>query len=302
MDECNGYLLVVTDVTLIRVFVLDIVAMASRDNWQLGKNVIGSLRPALPVGAVTARFAIEEPHRRMAHFMDQCASQPIRAGYYFCTQFDACRSAARSSERNRSIGPIYVNSKNSAGLPFTLVAATSCRQQFVVPGDGRDQFVVEHFLVVQFIQDVGKLLFVCIVILSILHGIGMTQPHGCCDYEENEKLNHPMAVDQWQYRIADSPSSEWRKLYVVSCVAVNGSCSGASVFGMASPGEPNLRVNDLNIGSGIFSLTSSFSFGLASHSMSCASFWKFSLICVSSNSSYFGVNNFRRNGFAVDLK
>lgn len=90
------------------------------------------------------------------------------------------------------------------------------------------------------------------------------------------------------------PSSDLRKLYVVSCRVSNGFSLGVSPFvldfgagdfGMANSFDSNsLCVNEVNIGIGIFNLTSSFTFGLLMGWMRRDSVWKISLICVSSNS------------------
>lgn len=85
------------------------------------------------------------------------------------------------------------------------------------------------------------------------------------------------------------PSSDLRKVYVVSFVAERGSSFGvptvstrfsvfpfgAGVFGIANPFESNnLFVNEVNIGIGIFSLTSSFSFSLLVGIADRLSIWK----------------------------
>lgn len=61
---------------------------------------------------------------------------------------------------------------------------------------------------------------------------------------------------------------------------------GAGAFGVANPSESNhLFVNEVNIGIGIFSLTSSFSFGLVCGLAGSSSLWKISLSFVSSPNS-----------------
>lgn len=220
-------LLAVAEITLIRVFVFDVVIVASSDDRQFGKHLIGTIRPWSPFDTVTIVDTMEEPYRCMAHFMDESATQTIRTGYNFRAQFNASRSA--TSERQRDFQlifkSIHFGSQNSI---LTWYCCGNGRQSLTVSCSTWSVCSVFH-----------RILFHCTICRGS-RSIPLCWRWNSFDiwpHLDDTAASTLWLQDKWRaiiHRFEDcvyickwnSPSSDLRKLYVVSFVAENGSSLG----------------------------------------------------------------------------